>query len=325
MHVVDDHQKVRTVSRKSERLVNLVIALLATKRYITKSEIFRTIEGYEGSNESMERMFERDKDELRTLGIEIEVSGLDPLFDDEVGYRILAENFEMDKDGFSPNEIAYMSLAAQLWKDASLSDVSQKAIRKLSAVSVPADISEIPAFAPAILTAPTFLSELISAIADRRVVQFKYLDAEMIVNVRKVHVFSYFSLKGFWYFSGLDVDKSENRTFRSDRVMGDLTVSKKTDCYEIPVDYKTDLSFKENSSLSEAHLHVRTGRGSQLRILASTIETGEEFDIIKVSYSSEEEMIALILWHLDDVVVVSPEPLKRSVIEALNQLVEVHG
>jgi predicted DNA-binding transcriptional regulator YafY len=62
-----------------------------------------------------------------------------------------------------------------------------------------------------------------------------------------------------------------------------------------------------------------------LRILASTIETGEEFDIIKVSYSSEEEMIALILWHLDDVVVVSPEPLKRSVIDALNQLVEVHG
>ena len=57
------------MSRKSERLVNLVIALLATKRYLTKSEIFRTIEGYEGSSESMERMFERDKDELRALGI----------------------------------------------------------------------------------------------------------------------------------------------------------------------------------------------------------------------------------------------------------------
>ena len=325
MHVAGVRQKVLTVSRKSERLVNLVVALLATKRYITKSEIFRTIEGYEGSNESMERMFERDKDELRTLGIEIEVSGLDPLFDDEVGYRIRAENFEMDKDGFSPNEIAYMSLAAQLWKDTSLSDVSQKAIRKLSAVSVPADISEIPAFAPVILTAPAFLSELISAIADRRVVEFKYLDAEMIANVRKVHVYSYFSLKGFWYFSGLDVDKSENRTFRSDRVIGELTVSKKTDCYEIPDDYKTDISFKESLSLSEVHLQVRTGRGSQLRILASTIESGEDFDLIKVSYSSEEEMIALILWHLDDVIVLSPESLRRSVIEALNQLVEVHG
>jgi predicted DNA-binding transcriptional regulator YafY len=104
-----------------------------------------------------------------------------------------------------------------------------------------------------------------------------------------------------------------------------LTVSKKTDCYEIPDDYKTDISFKESLSLSEVHLQVRTGRGSQLRILASTIESGEEFDFIKISYSSEEEMIALILWHLDDVIVLSPESLRRSVIEALNQLVQVHG
>jgi proteasome accessory factor B len=71
------------VSRKNERLVNLTIALLATKRYLTKNEIFRNIEGYEGSAEAKERMFERDKDDLRKLGIQIEVGGLDPLFDDE--------------------------------------------------------------------------------------------------------------------------------------------------------------------------------------------------------------------------------------------------
>ena len=313
------------MSRKSERLVNLVIALLATKRYITKSEIFRTIEGYEGSNESMERMFERDKDELRSLGIDIEVSGLDPLFDDEVGYRIRAEDFEMDRAGYSAQEIAYMSLAAQLWKDASLSDVSQKAIRKLSAVSGPADISEIPAFAPVILTAPKFLGDLIGAMTDRRVVEFKYLNSEMNAHNRKVHVYSYFSLKGFWYFTGFDVDKSENRTFRSDRVVGELSVSKKTDCYQIPTDFKTDLSFEDNRSLAEAQLRVRNGRGSQLRILASSIKNGEDFDIIRVSYSSEEEMLALILWHLDDVLVIGPESLKQSVIEALTQLVEVHG
>ncbi|CAB4370868.1 unannotated protein [freshwater metagenome] len=62
-----------------------------------------------------------------------------------------------------------------------------------------------------------------------------------------------------------------------------------------------------------------------MRILASNIETGEEFDSIQIAYSSEEEMISLILWHLDDVVVLGPESLKRSVIEALSQLVEIHG
>jgi len=68
------------VSRKIERLINLTIALLATKRYLTKSEIFNSVEGYEGTPETKERMFERDKDDLRSLGIEIEVGSFDPLF-----------------------------------------------------------------------------------------------------------------------------------------------------------------------------------------------------------------------------------------------------
>ena len=69
-------------SEKTERLVNLTMALLASRRYMTKSEIFRRVEGYAGSQETKERMFERDKDELRSMGIEIDVGGLDPLFED---------------------------------------------------------------------------------------------------------------------------------------------------------------------------------------------------------------------------------------------------
>ena len=141
------------MSRKSERLVNLVIALLATRRSLTKAEFFRTIEGYEGSDESMERMFERDKDELRSLGIEIEVSGIDPLFDDEQGYRIKPENFVLDSQGYSASEIAYMSLGAQLWKDASLGEPSQRALRKLSGFASSLDVGDLPAVAPITLSA----------------------------------------------------------------------------------------------------------------------------------------------------------------------------
>ena len=50
---------------KAERLINLVMALLATRRYLSKSEIFESIPGYSGLAETMERMFERDKDDLR--------------------------------------------------------------------------------------------------------------------------------------------------------------------------------------------------------------------------------------------------------------------
>jgi len=313
------------VSRKSERLVNLVIALLATKRYLTKSEIFRTIEGYEGSNDSMERMFERDKDELRSLGIEIEVSALDPLFDDEVGYRIRTENFVMDRSGFTANEIAYMSLAAQVWKDATLDEVAQKAMRKLAGFAKPADISEIPAFAPTVLNAPIFLSELVDCINQRKTVEFTYVDVELNTRLRNVNVYSYFSLKGFWYFSGFDLAKSDIRTFRCDRIVGELVISKKTHGYDIPNDYVTDVSFGDLGITQEAKLHIRHGRGSQLRSIASKIEVGEEFDLVELPFSSEENLASLILWHLDDVVVVQPESLKESVITSLRDLVRSHG
>lgn len=313
------------MSRKSERLVNLVIALLATKRYLTKSEIFRTIEGYEGSSESMERMFERDKDELRALGIEIEVSALDPLFDDEIGYRIRFENYVMDHSGFTTSEIAYMSLAAQVWKEEALSEIAQHAMRKLSGLASPIDISEIPAIAPVLINAPKFLNEIIDCISKRRTIEFVYLDSEMKTQSRQVNVYSYFSFKGSWYFSGLDVRKMEIRTFKCDRIVGDVSVSKGSKMYEIPEEYIPSTESEENAYELTAQLLVRKGRGSQLRNRASKIVTAEDFDAVDVPYSSENELLSLVLWHLDDVQVLAPSVLRDSVIKSLKNVVMNHG
>ena len=313
------------MSRKSERLVNLVIALLATKRYLTKSEIFRTIEGYEGSSESMERMFERDKDELRALGIEIEVSALDPLFEDEIGYRIRFENYVMDHSGFTTNEIAYMSLAAQVWKEEALSEIAQHAMRKLAGLASPIDISEIPAIAPVLINAPKFLNEIIDCISKRRTIEFVYLDSEMKAQSRQVNVYSYFSYKGNWYFSGLDVRKMEIRTFKCDRIVGDVSVSKGSKMYEIPKEYIPSTESQENAYELTAQLLVRKGRGSQLRNRASKIVIAEDFDAVDVPYSSENELLSLVLWHLDDVQVLAPSALRDSVIKSLKNVVMVHG
>ena len=313
------------MSRKSERLVNLVIALLATKRYLTKSEIFRTIEGYEGSSESMERMFERDKDELRALGIEIEVSALDPLFDDEIGYRIRFENYVMDHSGFTTNEIAYMSLAAQVWKEEALSEIAQHAMRKLAGLASPIDISEIPAIAPVLINAPKFLNEIIDCISKRRTIEFVYLDSEMKTQSRQVNVYSYFSFKGNWYFSGLDLRKMEIRTFKCDRIVGDVSVSKDSKTYETPEKYISSTESEENTYELTAQLLVRKGRGSQLRNRASKIVTAEDFDAVDVPYSSENELLSLVLWHLDDVQVLAPSVLRDSVIKSLKNVVMVHG
>ena len=100
--VDEDQLKVATVSRKSERLVSLTIALLATKRFLTKNEIFNSIEGCEGEADAKERMFERDKEDLRNLGITIEVGSFDPLFEDEAGYRIRADEYQLEISDLTP-------------------------------------------------------------------------------------------------------------------------------------------------------------------------------------------------------------------------------
>ncbi|MDT5334918.1 MAG: proteasome accessory factor, partial [Mycobacterium sp.] len=63
--------------------MNLVIALLSTRTFITAERIRETVSGYSESpsDEAFSRMFERDKNELRDLGIPLEtgrVSSLDP-------------------------------------------------------------------------------------------------------------------------------------------------------------------------------------------------------------------------------------------------------
>lgn len=65
--------------------------------------------------------------------------------------------------------------------------------------------------------------------------------------------------------------------------------------------------------------------GAQLRNIARLIKSEEEHDVLEINYQSESEMLALILWHLDDVEVISPEPLKLKIIESLKSLAALHG
>ena len=132
--------------KKAERLINLTLALLATKRYLKKSEIFATVDGYSGNAESMDRMFERDKNELRSLGIDISVGDLDPLFDDEPGYRIFKDSYAFQFKDLEPADVALLSVAAKLWNDSILGIDAQAGLLKLESMGVVRDEEENFAF-----------------------------------------------------------------------------------------------------------------------------------------------------------------------------------
>jgi proteasome accessory factor B len=302
----------------------LTIALLATKRYLTKNEIFRNIEGYEGSAEAKERMFERDKDDLRKLGIQIEVGGLDPLFDDEAGYRIRPESYALSLRDLTPTQVTLLSLAAQAWQDAAFTDLSQQALRKLTSIGLDTDSSQLPVMAPKLIGADENLRSALDALTSLTTIEFDYLNIQGVAQKRQLQVYGVQARKSHWYLIGLDTEKSAIRNFRVDRIQGVVTSIGKTQSYAIPATFEiTELEPAIETPL--AVLQVRPGAGYQLRRLATTIETADDWDLLEIPIFDLDFITNLVLWHGEDVIVSSPVQLRIAVISALETLVKIHG
>ena len=312
------------VSRKSERLINLTIALLATKRFITKSEIFKTIDGYEGSSESKERMFERDKDDLRSLGIEIEVGSFDPLFNDEAGYRIKQERYQLDLGDVTALEISLLSLAAQAWQGASLDDAAQRALVKLNSLGIAVDEENMPDSAPFFSDGGLDLPIITRAIAEHQILEFTYRNYELTDEVRRVVPIGLSTRSGFWYFTGVDQSIEEIRTFRFDRVIGTFTVKKGPKEFETPENFDSKRIFERDID-NHAVIDIRRGKGTSLRALASSTKSIGEWDQVQIPVLDVRTLSALILWHGDDVFVHSPIELREIIIASLKDLVKTHG
>ena len=131
-----------------ERLVNLVVALMATEQGLTKDTILTSVAGYreqseaKASKDALEKMFERDKESLRGLGIPIETIGdwADPDDLREARYRVPTAEYELPEDiEFTPSELALLNLAGGVWSESSMSDDARSGLRKIRALGIPVD------------------------------------------------------------------------------------------------------------------------------------------------------------------------------------------
>jgi proteasome accessory factor B len=281
------------------------------------------VEGYEGSAETKERMFERDKDDLRNLGITIDVGSFDPLFSDEAGYRIKSENYQLDLGEITSTEISLLSLAAEAWQGAALEDAAQSAILKLSSIGVPADPIDIPGLLPKLSNSSTDLVAITDAIAHSNFLHFDYLSPNLEAQERTIVPFALSNRSGFWYVSGVDQEIQEVRTFRLDRIIGAIEVLKNKNAFEFPADFDFDL-VNVTAPNRLAVIDVRKGKGHALRTLSESTKDLGEWDQIKVPIHSIQTLAAEILWHGEDVFVHQPTDLREYIVEQLQALVANH-
>jgi proteasome accessory factor B len=313
------------VSRKSERLVNLTIALLGTKRWLTKAQIFVAVDGYEGEPDAKERMFERDKDDLRHLGIEIEVGSFDPLFEDEAGYRIKPDSYRSDITEISARELSLINLATSIWQGAVLDSSALSALIKLKSLGIDSDLDAIPAIEPTIHISDENFAAIVDAIAERRTISFTYLSQELVQQQRVIEPYGAGTKGGYWYVAGQDLDRKDIRLFRLDRIDSEITRQGKVASYEIPADFTMSVHLASPVKTGMARLKVRRGKAQKIVAVATMIEAGDEWSVVEYPYLHQSELLADVLWHLDDVEIVEPHQARTAIISVLNQAVSAHG
>jgi proteasome accessory factor B len=314
-------------ARKSERLLNLLITLLVSRSYVSKERLRDAIEPYRhAGKEAFEKMFERDKEELRSLGIPIEVGYLDRGFEDEPGYRIERAAFELPDIDLEPDEAAVIGIAARVWQHAGLAAATSDALVKLKAAGVSVDREALNVAQPELAAEEPAFEAFWEATRTRTAVTFDYRrSGSLEAATRHLQPWGVVSYRGRWYVVGHDTDRDGTRLFRLSRVQGEVTLDEQSGTYDVPPG--TDLralteSLAPAPADRTATILVHSGAGHGIRRHATSAEgeAPEGWDRLEVRYSGIGDLADELLWYGADVVAVDPPELRDAVIARLREL-----
>lgn len=320
---------------KVERLVNLVIALLSTRGYISAEKIRSSVAGYSDSPnaEAFSRMFERDKNELRDLGIPLEV-GRASAWDPTEGYRINRDAYSLAPVELTPDEAAAVAVATQLWESPELITATQGALLKLRAAGVDVDPDApvaiaSPAGVPGLRGSEEVLGTLLSAIDSGQAVQFQHRPSRAEpYATRTVEPWGVVTEKGRWYLVGHDRDRDATRTFRLSRIGPDVTpigppgvvtVPKDVDLRKIVAQTVTEVS--ATATVGQARVWVADGRATALRRAGRPVDArrlgGRDGEVIELDIRSADQLSRDIAGYGADALVLEPQSLRDDVLARL--------
>ncbi len=305
---------------RTERLLNLLFALMASARPVPKAFLRDAIDAYRDSpsDDAFERMFERDKEELRSMGVPIlTVEGSDGLGGIE-GYRVAVDDYALPAIGFSTDELAVLGLAARVWEQASLGPAAQRAVRKLEALGDGTLVDGPVGIETRIATAEPSFPVLLDAVRSRRTVAFDYRKrGDDAPEAREVQPWGIASRRGHWYLVGYDTRREGARVFRLSRVVGAPKAIGAPGQYDVPegVDAVGMIAASSpDAGAGTATIRVAPGRAHSLRRRALG-DPGA--DVVEVAYSDDETLATELVGLGPDAVALAPESLRAAVVRRL--------
>ncbi len=307
---------------KAERLLNLVIALLNSERFRDVSWIREKVEGYRdaANDEAFFRMFERDKVELRDLGIPLQTSA-------DGAYRIPPGEYALPEMTFTPGEKAALALAGRLWETSVLGEAGSGALRKLADASGDRLAASRLPLQPRVRTSDPAFAPLYAAVQARQAVGFAYRkDPSGPVETRRVQPWGLVSWKGRWYVVGRDTVRDEPRTFRLSRIAGEVSRVGRAGAVTIPADVDLLALVAGTQSPPEtrtATVQLAAGAGAGLRRRATPADDADGtlpgFDRLTVPVDHLWDTARSLAALGPDAVVEAPADLRDAVIRLLTE------
>ncbi|MEO3929867.1 WYL domain-containing protein [Micromonosporaceae bacterium B7E4] len=319
---------------RTERLVNLVICLLSTRRFLTAAQIAATVPGYEHDpddprdHEAFQRKFERDKAELRELGVPLE-TGTASAFDAEPGYRIAHREYALPDIPLEPDEAAAVGIAARLWRHAGLAAAASSGLAKLRAAGVDVDPQATLGVEPVVTVDPAF-GPLTAAARDRRTVGFDYRvpDGDAPTS-RRLQPWGVVCWRARWYVVGHDLDRDAARCFRLSRIVGGaVRMIGGPGAFSPPVGVDLISHVAKWSGPVErsgrATVLVAPGRAAGLRRWAREVISGPDGDRLVLPYADAESLAGRLVGYGPDVRVLDPPEIRDAVIQRLKEITARH-
>jgi proteasome accessory factor B len=314
---------------RTERLLNLVFALMGSGQPVSRAAIAATIPGYDptAGQAAFERMFERDKDELRGLGIPIrtvlDVNG------DVAGYTIDRDDYALPDIHFTAAERSVLSLAASAWQNALLRSSASAGLRKLeSDADLPEGDSIAPGFVARISAGDSSLLPLLGFLRERRAVKFDYKAPQAdFTQERHVDPWGVIAQDGGWYLVGFDRDRDDTRAFRLSRMHGDPRAAG-------PVEHVapegTDLRTlidpgARSTERVEARVRVEGGAAAGVRRMSDGSLASSDRGELSISAPDWDALLSVALFAGDGAEVLAPAELREDVVAALTRIHDMHS